>query len=178
MAENLTITHLKTFLMVAQLGSFRQTAEQMQTTQPAISSRIAKLEDILQTKLLDRSTGHISLTKTGQALRPHAESMVKMADRLGEYIRDNNAVTGRISLGVTEFAVHTWLPAFLENVKIVFPELTLDLQVDTSHVLKKRLLRGDLDIVFILGPVGDERIQALKSPLMIMAGMPLLMQGS
>ncbi len=162
MAENLSITHLKTFLMVADLSSFRKTAEVLQTTQPAISSRIAKLEDILNTRLFNRSTGHIHMTEAGLALKPHAEHIIRISGSLSEYIRDSNLAVGEAKVGVTEFAVETWIPSFLENIETVFPNLVIELYVDKSRELKRRLLEKELDVAFMLGPVNDERIYGQK----------------
>lgn len=162
MSDNLSMTHLRTFLSVATLGSFRKTAELMNTTQPAISSRIAKLEAILNTKLFNRDTGRIQLTESGEALKPHAETMIKIADSLVDYIKGNQPTNGTMRIGVTEFAVKTWLPAFMANLKTVFPGLDIALTVDKSWNIKQSLLQKELDIAFLLGPVADERIQGIK----------------
>ena len=50
----MNLKQLEAFLWVARLGSFSKTAERLFTTQPAISSRIANLEDELRTVLFDR----------------------------------------------------------------------------------------------------------------------------
>ena len=162
MAENLSILHLRTFLWVIALGSFRKTADRMNATQPAISSRIAKLEHILGARLLCRDTGKIQLTDAGEALRPHAEHMVRIADNLVEFIKGNDPANGTLKVGVTEFAVKTWLPSFLNNLSAVFPNLSISLTVDKSWELKRALVTQTLDIAFLIGPVNDERIQSIK----------------
>ena len=48
------LRNLETFVWVAQLGGFRSAADKLNTTQPAISARIALLEDELGVKLFDR----------------------------------------------------------------------------------------------------------------------------
>jgi len=162
MTENLSITQLRTFLCVASLGSFRKTATQMKTTQPAISSRIAKLEKILGARLFDRNTGKIHITPEGEALRPHAESMVRTANDLSRYLKGDTAVSGTVRIGVTEFAITTWMTGFMDNLPRVFPNVELDLIIDSGHNLKTALTMEKLDIAFIQGPVSDERIQSIK----------------
>ena len=61
---------LETFIWVATLGSFRKAAEHQHTTQPAISNRIAALEDELGVRLFERESGHSKLTSKGQELLP------------------------------------------------------------------------------------------------------------
>lgn len=162
MTENLSITHLRTFLWVASLGSFRKTADRMNTTQPAISSRIAKLEEILGARLFHRDTGKIQITPEGEALRPHAESMIQTAEKLVEYIKGDAAASGTLRIGVTEFSVKTWLPDFMGKLASVFPNIEFNLHVDTSHNLKVALITRTLDVVFIQGPINDERIQSVN----------------
>lgn len=73
---------LETFIWVATLGSFRKAAEHQHTTQPAISNRIAALEDELGVRLFERESGHSKLTSKGQELLPYAEKIVFMAQQL------------------------------------------------------------------------------------------------
>ena len=53
---------LETFLWVANLRSFRGAAERLHTTQPAVSMRIAQLENDLGVRLLERDRRAVSLT--------------------------------------------------------------------------------------------------------------------
>ena len=70
---------LETFIWVATLGSFRKAAERQNTTQPAISNRIAALEEELGVQLFERDSGRTMLTTRGQELLPYAEKIVSMS---------------------------------------------------------------------------------------------------
>ena len=66
-------THsLTVFMAVADTGSFSAAAERLFLTQPAVSKRIAQLEQQLGTRLFDRVGRRIRLTEAGEALRPRA----------------------------------------------------------------------------------------------------------
>lgn len=158
MTENLSITQLRTFIWVATLGSFRKTADKMKTTQPAISSRIAKLEEMLGARLFDRDTGSIQITPEGEALRPHAENMIRTAERLSDIIKGDSATVGTLSMGVTEYAVSTWLPDFLEAAPRIFPNVEISLMVDKSHDLNRELSTRGLDLAIVNDPLKDHRI--------------------
>jgi DNA-binding transcriptional LysR family regulator len=75
---------LETFVWVATLGSFRKAAERQYTTQPAISSRIAALEEELGAKLFVREVGPgpVALTAKGKELLPYAEKIIFMSEQL------------------------------------------------------------------------------------------------
>ena len=62
------IQNIRAFLMVAETTSFSRAAEKLFITQPAISKRIATLEDSLDCKLFDRLGKKVQLTQAGLAL--------------------------------------------------------------------------------------------------------------
>lgn len=67
---------LQAFLAVAETQSFSRAAEQLHLTQPAVSKRIATLEDLLGTRLFDRIGRRIALTEAGNVLLPKAQRIL------------------------------------------------------------------------------------------------------
>ncbi|RVD71677.1 LysR family transcriptional regulator, partial [Mesorhizobium sp. M4A.F.Ca.ET.029.04.2.1] len=76
------IKQLETFVLVATFGSFRKAAERLNTTQPAVSTRIAGLEEALGAKLFERQSSTVRLTAEGQRLLPPAQRVLRVAERL------------------------------------------------------------------------------------------------
>ncbi|HCI02056.1 MAG TPA: LysR family transcriptional regulator, partial [Oceanospirillaceae bacterium] len=70
------IRNLNSFIKVAKLGSFHVAATQLHTSQPAISARIATLEDELGVRLFKRDQSGTQLTTRGMQLLPFAERLV------------------------------------------------------------------------------------------------------
>jgi DNA-binding transcriptional LysR family regulator len=64
---------IETFMWVATLGSFRGAAQKLNTTQPAISQRIAQLEREVGVKLLQRDRRMVLPTPSGRQLMVYAE---------------------------------------------------------------------------------------------------------
>ena len=58
----MNIRFLETFVWLAQLKHFRLTAEKLHTTQSAVSSRIATLEQDFGVRLFDRIAREVALT--------------------------------------------------------------------------------------------------------------------
>lgn len=69
----------KTFVMVAETGSFMGAARRLRTSHQTVSREIAALETQLGTKLLARTAGGLVLTPDGHSFRPHAEGMAAAA---------------------------------------------------------------------------------------------------
>ena len=66
----MTFDQIKTFLWVARLGGFRKAAERLNLSQPAISTRIANLEQELRVPLFERGQGELVLTNIVQEAIP------------------------------------------------------------------------------------------------------------
>lgn len=144
---------LETFVWVVSLGSFRGAAQKLNTTQPAISHRIAQLEEEIGAKLLTRETRNITPTAPGRQLLAYAEKMIAMRAEMLAALRDSSAIRGVIRLGVAETIVHTWLPHFIKEVSRAYPHLSVEIEVDISPSLRNRLLAQEIDIAFLLGPL-------------------------
>jgi DNA-binding transcriptional LysR family regulator len=138
---------LETFVTLSQLRNFRATARALNATPAAISLRIKSLEDELRTELVDRTGKGFRLTPSGEHLLGYAKTVVAAAAKLRSAALLDNPVQGRVRLGVIETVVHSWLAQFMKQLAADYPELEIDLAVDMSSVLQKRLLSGDLDLV-------------------------------
>ena len=67
------VPRLEAFLEIARLGSMRSASRSLHLGQPALSARIATLEDEMDARLFERTKRGVRLTLAGRALLPHAE---------------------------------------------------------------------------------------------------------
>lgn len=152
---------LEIFFWAAQLGSFSKAAERLHTTQPAVSQRIAALEATFRARLFTRTSRSIGLTDQGRILLDYAERFLRLKSAMMEAMATPEAMTGIVRLGVSETIVHTWLSRFIERAHAVYPNVLIDLTVDVSPAMRDALVRRDLDLAFLLGPVNEPDIQNL-----------------
>ena len=155
------LRNIETFFWVATLGGFRAAAEKLSATQPAISQRIASLESDLGVRLFDRDVRGIKLTAKGRELLSHAERMLQMRRDMQEAARAKSVMSGMLRLGVSETIVHTWLPRLMEHLHDAYPGLMVEIQVDTTTVLKAQLASRQIDLAFLLGPMEEPRVENL-----------------
>ena len=95
------VSALRTFLRVAETGSFSAAACDLHLTQPAVSRQITSLEGHLDTRLLHRTTSGLSLTAEGERIVPMALQILDKIDELGEAVCSNGiAATGKVKLSV------------------------------------------------------------------------------
>ncbi len=152
---------LETFLWVATLGSFRAAAAKLNTTQPAVSQRIAGLEQALGARVLSRQARAIAPTPRGRELLVYAEKLLRLRAEMLAAVGDVTTARGVLRLGVAETVVHTWLTPFLKAVNLCFPLLALEIEVDISPNLRERLRVQELDLAFLIGPLDAPNARAL-----------------
>ena len=143
---------IETFLWVVTLGSFGGAARRLNTTQPAISQRIAQLESAMGVKLVQRDSRTVALTPAGRQMMLYAEKLMGLRAEMLAAVMERSAMRGVLRLGVSETIVHTWLPRLIEHVAGAHPNLSLEVEVDITPNLRARLLAQEIDLAFCLGP--------------------------
>jgi len=150
---------IETFLWVVTLGSFRGAAQRLNTTQPAISQRIAQLEREMGVKLLNRDHRVASPTTSGRQLMVYAEKLIGLRSEMMAAVGDRSAMRGVMRLGVAETIVHTWLSHLIKTVNTAYPNLSLEIEVDITPNLSARLLAQEIELAFVLGPLSVSSVR-------------------
>ncbi len=158
----ITIKQLEALVQVADHGSFRKAATNLNTTQPNISSRIAVLEQTLDAKLMKRNSGNIELTPLGAELLVKARRVISSVDEFLVTANKKDLFDGILRLGVTEMVVHSWLTQFLSSFYARYPNVQLDLTVDLSTNLTTALESNAIDLALQNGPFKTESSAAIK----------------
>ena len=164
MASTMTLDQLKTFLWVSRLGGVRKAAIEMNLSQPAISGRIAALEESLGVVLFDRTSKGLDLTKRGILLREHAERIADIVESIKGEVVPFESVDSLLRLGVAETIVQLWLPAFVSELYRIYPKIKIEITVDLSVNLEQQLLARSLDLAILMGPISDFSIENTALP--------------
>ena len=165
---------LTAFLAVAESGSFSTAAERLFITQPAVSKRIAQLEQQLGTRLFDRVGRRIRLTEAGEALLPRARQVLLDLEDMGRAISNlTGTVSGTLRIGTSHHIGLHRLPPVLRRFSREYPDVKLDIHFIDSEEAWEAVLHGDLEMgVVTLPPQPDPRLhsQAVwQDPLVFMA---------
>lgn len=146
-------TQLRAFLVVAETASFSRAAEELHLTQPAVSKRIAQLEDELDTRLLDRIGRQVSLTEAGRALLPRARHILSEMEDSQRAIQNlAGEVAGQLRLGTSHHVGQHHLPTILRNYSARYPQVELDLHFLDSETACAEVSQGDLELAVITLP--------------------------
>ena len=148
---------LETFVWVSRLGGFRAAADHLNTTQPSISARVAQLEQHFGVALFEPPPRRTTLTREGTVLLDYAERMLNLMTEARSVISRADAVRGVLRIGVAETLVHSLMPRLVDIINTDYPQLVLDMVVDTTNVLTEQLLSEQIDVSLQVGPVADPR---------------------
>src|SRR5438067_4935373 len=85
---NVKLDQLQAFVTVARLGSFTRAAKALHLSQPAVSTQIRNLEDVLGARLFDRNTRSVALAPFGKELAPALERILHDIDALATGARE------------------------------------------------------------------------------------------
>jgi len=87
-----------------------------------------------------------------------ARNLVDAARALREAAGQEVVVGGKLRLGVIETVVHSWLAHYVTHLNAKFPQLDVDLTVDSSAVLQQRLLAGEIDLAIRVEGIDSTKI--------------------
>jgi DNA-binding transcriptional LysR family regulator len=146
---------LKTLLVVAETHSFTRAAQQLGLSQPTVSQQMSKLEKAAGRSLIVRDTREVRLTDNGDAMAGFARTILA-AHAAAESYFSGSAMKGRLRFGAADDLAITQLPRILRHFRQLYPQINLELTVNQSGPLRRRLEAGHLDLIFIKQSAGDE----------------------
>lgn len=151
------IQSLQAFIQVAEKGSFSRAADELHVTQPAVSKRIASLEDQLNQRLFDRIGRSITLTQAGAALLPRARRLlVDLEDTRRMLANLSGEIQGSLILATSHHIGLHRLPPLLKTFTQSFPQVKLDMRFQDSEQAYAGVVAGDLELgIVTLAPVPD-----------------------
>ncbi len=142
----------RTFLTVAETGSFIDAARKMNVTQSTVSARIKGLEDMLGRPLFERSNTGAELTAAGEQFQKHALALVRVWQHaqlevgLSAQHRDHLAVGA--PAGLWDGFLLRWISWLRANI----PDIAVSASAGLSAVLTARLMEGTLDLAVMYRP--------------------------
>lgn len=144
---------LRAFLAIADSGSFSAAAQQLYLTQPAVSKRLAALEEELDIRLFDRIGRQVRLTHAGDVLLPKAREMLLQVQDM-KHLASNlqTEVSGPLLLGTSHHIGLHRLPPVLRDFREGFPEVDLDIRFMDSEAACAAVEKGDLEMAIVTLP--------------------------
>ncbi|MDR0279103.1 MAG: LysR family transcriptional regulator [Paucimonas sp.] len=137
---------LRSFVKIAELGSFHEAAEALHLSQPALSRRIKKLEEGLGTPLLERTTRRVGLTSVGRDFLPKARRLLDDFEDSILSIRElAERQSGQVTLACIPTAAFYFLPSVIGVYNDQYPKIRIRLLDLSANDGLEAVLRGEAD---------------------------------
>lgn len=157
---------LRSFVAIADYGSFTRAANAVNRTQSAVSMQMKRLEeDVLRSPLFVRDGRNIQLTGEGQLLLGYARRILKLQGEVFTTLRQPHMV-GSVRIGTPDDYVMRFLPGILARFSQSFPLVQVEVHCEPSYQL---LLRQDLDLSIVTREPGKEIGQLLRQERFVWA---------
>lgn len=136
---------LRTFVAIAETGSFTQAAGAVFRTPSAVSMQIKKLEEMLGVAVFSRDARSVSLTRDGETLLGPARRLLALnRDLVAKFVVPD--IAGVVRLGSPDDYGERILPNVLKRFAQTHPSIAVDVTIDQSVNLRRRLADRELDI--------------------------------
>ncbi|MET3790070.1 LysR substrate-binding domain-containing protein [Aquamicrobium terrae] len=139
---------LRTFVAIAETGSFTTAAGSVYRTPSAVSMQIKKLEDVLGRSVFSRDARSVKLTTDGEMLLGYARRMLAInREAVSKFIIPD--IVGVVRLGSPDDYGERVLPHVLKRFAQSHPAIAVDVTIDQSVNLRRRMDDRALDLTLL-----------------------------
>lgn len=143
----MNLEHLKTFHVVASLGSFTEAAKALYMTQPAVSQQIQGIEHALRNPLFDRSKRQIRLTAKGKILFSYTQKLFGIFREIENVFSDlNHLLTGELTIAASAVMGNYFLSSFIGEFYKKYPLISIRLEMGGSAYVTHLVEEGLADV--------------------------------
>ncbi len=148
MTALLDIDQLRTFIAIAETGSFTKAAEVVNKTQSAVSMQMKRLEERIERPIFARDGRASKLTEDGSRLLDYARRLVKLNVETVAAFSDA-ALSGRVRLGVPDDYADRYLPEIMARFSRAYPGVELTVICEPSADLLERIDGNEIDLAIV-----------------------------
>jgi DNA-binding transcriptional LysR family regulator len=164
MAASLDLDQLRTFVAIAETGSFTRAGDVVFKTQSAVSMQMRRLEERIGKPIFARDGRASRLTEEGERLLAYARRIVRLADETVAAF-DDTELSGSIRLGTPDDYADRFLPEVLARFSRSNPRVEVTVTCEPSNELFRQAAIGEVDLAIVTacgaGPVEVVRQEPL-----------------
>jgi DNA-binding transcriptional LysR family regulator len=153
-------SELAFFCLLVKLGSLAATAREMNLTPPAVTKRLAQLEERLGVRLLNRTTRRISLTNEGEVYFVNAQRILgDIAEMESRVTSSRAAPKGLLRVNAPLGFGRSYIGPAISLFNKAYPDVEVQLQLTDRPV---SLPDEAIDVAIRFGDIPDSRLIAKK----------------
>jgi DNA-binding transcriptional LysR family regulator len=165
------LADLHIFRSVVHAGGVTRAAARLNRVQSNVTTRVRQLEDDLGVQLFIREGKKLHLSPEGKLLLDYADRLLGLAQEARDAVQDAKP-RGLLRLGSMESTAAIRLPEPLNEFHRRYPEVTLELNTESTKGFAPAVLSGELDAALLAEPVADapfEKVVMYDEELVIVA---------
>lgn len=139
---------LRTFVAIADTGSFTRAADAVHRTQSAVSMQVKRLEDTVGRSLFARQARGVVLTPSGETLLANARRVLRLLDETMSTL-SGSAVEGEVRIGIPEEYGSTLLPRILAQFAASHRRVQVTVHCEGSEAHERALAAKSLDLAVL-----------------------------
>jgi DNA-binding transcriptional LysR family regulator len=148
---------------VAKGGSFKNAAQSLFLTQPAVSLQIQNLEKQLKTNLFDRTKKQIELTEAGTLLLRYSNRILALCEESSRVLDDLSELqSGKLVIGASQTTGTYLMPKIIGLFQQKYPNINVQLNVDSTRKVAWHLMNRQVDIGIVGGKIPKELRKILE----------------
>lgn len=146
------IRNLKSFLKIAEVGSFTKAASDLNYSQSTVTTHIQQLEDELGVALFDRIGNKNVLTEYGQQLVIYSNEILQTEEKIQNIGNINSTkLQGSLRIGVVESIMLSLVLNIIPDYKKLFPEIATLWEIHISSTLFEMVKKNKVDLILTMG---------------------------
>lgn len=151
--------YLKVFIAVADQSNFSKAAKELHMTQPAVSQYIRTLEDIVGSRLLERTNKYVRLNQAGEIVYYHAQEIIGLYKKMQNLVDDiTNKAKGSLKIGASHTFGEYVLPWMIATMQKVYPEIGPEVMIGNTTEVANLVANHQLDAGIVEGKLLDHQL--------------------
>ncbi len=161
MKKEVSLSDIRTFVVLAEQGSFTKAGEKLMCSRSHISKQLTQLESSLGVSLLTRTTRTQHLTPQGEGFYQRCKNSLNgISHAVDRVLESADALSGNIKINCVGGHIAENVISFLVNdFMLEHPEINIELDFSSRRV---DLISGEFDFVFRMGELADSSLIARK----------------
>ena len=155
----MTLRHMQIFIEVFRHMNMSRAAESLHLSQPAVSLAISELEKYYGIALFDRIGRRLYVTEAGKRFYSYALHIIATFDAMETGIR-NWDFLGQLRIGASISLGTRLLPRIIQSFSAEFPDIRVQVTVNSSETIESMILSNDLDLGLGEGLIHAAEIEA------------------
>ncbi|TCM97983.1 DNA-binding transcriptional LysR family regulator [Paenibacillus sp. BK033] len=150
------------FASIVEHSSMNKAAALLNLSQPALSRKLAKLEEEIGAKLFERVGKRLELTRVGQLTYEYAVNLRKLHRRYMDSVAEYTAA-GRtsITIGASLTTLQTTLPDFIKTLNASHPEFDIKAVTGKTHEIVTLVRDNKADIAIVASMIEDSQLHCV-----------------